>query len=257
MSATTREQQQSVEQNQPHRIVAESDLEALRTVWQPPSANDQHGNNDHMADEGALSTAVDAAVWELLLQMVHPVPDRTYADCTLNSNDVVVGKINFVAPPDDTWEAWVDSSALDRVRQLRSQVRQKAASVQQKRQQVLTQVDVLTKRQGQPTSSQHQPPLRAPVWEPTVQEAYVRKAKETQSAVDGLVQDMDALQVKIPTVVQRFQETLLTVQDETTTTGRQGRAERAILVAPDDVMADEDENKAPAQDRLLRFLATQ
>ena len=232
----------------PHRIVAESDFDALQGVWQ-----------QHDGVQGNLLASVDAAVWELLLTMVHPVPDKTYQEST--TANPPEDDINTVLPPDETWEAFVDSSALERVRQLRAQVRQKSASVQEKKNKVLDQVQTfLQHQQQQKQSCSTDAPEPSPL-ALSVQRICTEKAQQTQEQVESLVSEMDDLHVKIPNVVQRFHETLVTVQDEE----RQRQAERAITVAPDDVcmMTQEEveendgENKAPAEERLLRFLTTQ
>lgn len=228
----------------PHRIVSESDLEALQAVWQHDDAKDN------------LEASVDEAVWELLLQMVHPVPDRTYGGYTTPVSPEE--DINTVVPPEETWEAWVDSSALERVRQLRAQVRQKSVSVQEKRNRVLNQVQDFLQQQQQQSQSSAAP--KPPPLSLSVQQMCIEKTKETEEQVSSLVNEMDDLHVKMPDVVHRFHETLSTVQDEE----HQRQAERAITALPNDVCMltqgeeeDNEENKVPAEDRLLRFLTTQ
>eukprot|EP00977_Amphora_coffeiformis_P023385 scaffold13191_cov178-Amphora_coffeaeformis.AAC.6 len=234
----------------PHRIVAESDFQALQGVWQRETVQ---GNNTN------LLTSVDAAVWELLVKMVNPIPDRTYEEHTSANPPEEV--ITTVLPPEETWEAWVDSSALERVRQLRAQVRQKSASVQEKKSKVLTQIETFLQHQKQLKQSSSTAAPKPPPLAPSVQQMCTAKVQQTQGQVESLVCEMDDLHVKIPDVVQHFHETLATVQDEE----RQRQAERAIRVSPDDVCMmmtqesaeENEENKAPAEERLLRFLTTQ
>ena len=234
----------------PHRIVAESDFQALRGVWQ---GDDVQSNNNN------LQTSVDAAVWELLVKMVNPIPDRIYAEHTSPNPPEEV--INTVLPPEETWEAWVDSSALERVRQLRAQVRQKSACVQEKKQRALAQIESFLQQQQQIKQSSSASAPKPPPLAPSVQQSCTVKVQQTQEQVESLVSEIDDLHVKIPDVVQQFHETLATVQDEE----RQRQAERAITVSPNDVCMmmtqeetdENEENKAPAEKRLLRFLTTQ
>lgn len=251
MTASEDSRPQATSEDQLHRIVAQSDLDALEAVWKP-EALDAVDENHH------LPTLVNAAVWDLLLQMVRPVSDRVYAERTISDipDDESSDNNNVMLPPDETWEAWADSSALDRVRQLRSQVRQKALSVQEKRQQVLTQVDTLLQQQQTQQQSSLPPASLPPPLGPSVPQICAEKVQQTQEQVQTLVQEIDELHVKIPDVVQRFQETLEAVQDEE----RQRQAERGITISPDDVIMtqmEEEENKAPAEERLFRFLTTQ
>lgn len=257
---------------QPHRIVAESDLKALEAIWQSDSVPSTQNQDDNDCEgknhEEAFNILVNNAVWELLVRMVRPVSDRAFNDHTLSSassNDTETdeggsskrSQHGIVPPSDETWEAWVDTSALERVRQLRTQVRQKSSMIQEKRQLVLNQVETFLHQQKEQSSaskiSLQVPPLAA-----SVQQECITKAQETQQQVTTLVREMDDLHTKIPVVVERFHDTLATVQDE----ARQRQAEKAITAVPNDMLMltqqdEEEENKAPAEDRLLRFLMTQ
>ena len=235
---------------------------------QPPKDDDDTNEEQQRAD--TLESHVNAAVWALLNQMVRPVSDRTYAAYTIpkpQEEEHAKENASTVLSPDETWEAWVDTSALDRVRQLRSQVRQKSLVVQEKRQAVLKQVEDMLQRQEETQQQQSSvtsaalPPV-PPALGPSVQQMCTEKAQETQEQVNRLVKDIEELHNKIPDVVQRFQETLETVQNEE----RQRQAERVMTEASpnddDDVYMlgqdeGQDENKVPADERLLRFLTSQ
>lgn len=235
---------ESSTQKHAHRIVAEGDLQALQTIWK---SNDAGENN--------LLQAVDSATWELLLRMVRPVPDQEYNENTTSMLLENKEEESSVLPPDETWEAWVDQSALERVRQLRSQVRARASSVREKQRKVLESVELLLSKQQEKQENAEK--RLAPPLDPAVQQACTAKAQQTQQQVDHLVQEMDNLQVKIPDVVQRFHETLSTVQEEE----RLRRADRAVTSPSNKVLllgqsSQDEENAIPVQERLLRFLMT-
>jgi hypothetical protein len=264
-------------------MVAQGDLDVLRFVWQshcpppqqdhtttsPPATEREETKGQNNNNNDNLLTAVDSAVWDLLLRMVHPVSDRVYGEHTTSHDkggkvvkDSTSGSSNSsthddssMLPPDETWEAWVDHSALERVQQLRAQVRAKAMSVHEKRQKVLSTVEDLLAKQQQHATSLSTKTTSIPALDPSVQQVCTEKVQQTQQQVEHLVQEMQDLQVKIPTVVQRFHETLSTVQNEE----RTRTADRAIIGSNDDVFMleqDNEENKAPVEDRLLRFLLT-
>lgn len=244
----TSEAERAVIQRNVHRIVAESDVKALQAVWQP-----QDG------DENDLFATVDSAVWRILMESVYPVSDRAYAEFTTprdkqdeNENE------NVIPPPAETWEAWVDDSALERVRQLRLQVRQKALSVQEKRQTVLLQVEQILQEHRQQQSSllpvlPHPPPLAE-----SVQQSCVAKSQETQQQVSDLIQVMQKLESKVPDVVKRFEETLTTVQaEERQAIGVMGApTEDESMLAQEEVM-DEALKEKTADERLLQYLTMQ
>jgi hypothetical protein len=237
--------------SQPHRLVAESDLHALQAVWQTPLEEQHTGSVDNADDEDGrgLTKAAQTAVWDMVLHMVHPVDDGTYAQYTTAAADASQEDSTTSDPTqaDESWEAWVDQSALVRVRELRAQVRQQAAHVQAKRSQALQAVAALTAAP---------PPMAVPQATPLdagVQANYAQQAQQVEQQVQALVGEMQALQVQLPTAVERLRDNLATVQAE------QGQhassaVEQAILVGPQSIPREGVENQAPAEERLLKFL---
>jgi hypothetical protein len=240
--------------SQPHRLVAESDLHALQAVWQTPPEEARTGsvvgNTDD--DDGSsrdLARAAQTAVWDMLLHMVHPVDDATYAQYTTAAAATENGSTTSEpTQAEESWEAWVDQSALVRVRELRAQVRQQAALVQAKRSRALQAVGALMAAPA-PKAVPQATPLDA-----GVQANYVQQAQQVEQQIQALVGEMESLQVQLPTAVERLRDNLATVQAEQGQHASSAVEQAILVVGPQSIPREGIENQAPAEERLLKFL---
>ena len=192
--------------NNQHRMIAQSDFDALQAIWKPEPP-----------PECALQAAANERVWELFKLMVIPVSDRTYAEYTTFIKEE--GDENEDLPPltfraEESSEFWVSQEAVDRAQGLREQVRKQADAVVQTQDRWFEMLvglmeQELNRNEETMQSAELQPPLAE-----TAEKENLQESKQTKEIAEALKNEFIKMQGQIPKVSRDFYKTLDTVRDE-------------------------------------------